>query len=886
MSQLFIRRSLVLILVLALSFTGFTPALAAPPTNDDFANAEEIASLPFVTTVDAGEATLEPGEPQTCLPTDRSVWYTFVPSETMVLIADARQGSGPKIGIFRATGSGIADLEHVQCVSPGGAITFLVEEGQTYYFQVGAVVDAPGTVEFSISEVIEIRGRILDAATGTPLSGNLPTLATATLIRVCGDGCLEYVRAVAAFEDGVFRLDFYFGEELPPGIYLIEAAASGYEARQFGPFEFTGANLDVGDLGLDALASIGSIQGRLLDPVTGKPVPLEFLPAVYLYRCSAVECFEFVSAHQPDSEGRFRFETDDFGNPIPVGMYQVVAAGDQYHEAHTEIFEVGEGEHYRVGAIRIRSFPVRISNVVPCPDLPASGGECEYSVRVWNGLGGRFEGTAWSLAYSVVPDSAADFTEFQTKVPVQLQLERGKSKVLRFRFQVPAADGAVGMGICTRMFVGRGGNAFFNTVGYRDLFCMLRNADGFASAPPRESIARIAQPAAAAVNALDVEPNNSCQTAQDLGAVPLPITMDGNLDSSLAPDIDFYRFTGTPGAPLVIDHEGEATGKGTLFDPLLGAFDSACNLIAANDDSTSLNSHLVVTIPDDGVVILAATAFPDHEFVGGGNGTYQLTLTTYTPLGSISGIVTDAESGAPLPGDIPPFANAFLQQCDDFGCFDISWQPTASDGSFRFERDFNGARLPAGDYVVVAGAEQYRFQYTERVTVAEGEALDVGVIGLTPFPIQFSNVQGCSIPPEGGVCNFSVRVTNRAPARISGRAWSVVSGFDLGSFVNFTSFQTDVAQDMRLNPGESRTLHFRFRVRGAVMDGALICPTGYFGQNPNAVFHPVGRSFLFCLVKGEDGLTLMSPQDAQAALHPIRLQQSSPDQLFSDRKKK
>jgi hypothetical protein len=478
-----------------------------------------------------------------------------------------------------------------------------------------------------------------------------------------------------------------------------------------------------------------------------------------------------------------------------------------------------------------------------------------------------------------------EFTEFQTKTPVEFQLERGKSKVFRFRFNVPAAESTALMGICTRVFVGRGANAVFNTVGNWELFCVVRQGEGFASVAPRTAIPPSSTTAEAAANATEVEPNDSCLTAQDIGAVTLPFSIDGELDSSLAPDIDFYRVTGTAGAPLVIDHEGAPTGKGTLEDPLLGVFDSACNLIAANDDSSTLNSQLTIAIPDDGVVILAATAFPDHQFVGGGTGSYQLTLTTYTPIDYIAGTITDAASGAPLPGDASPFAFVFLQQCGDFGCIDINWQPAASDGSFRFERDFNGTPLRGGDYVISAGAEQYQFQQTERHTVGEGEALDVGAVGLTPFPVQFSAAQGCTIPSAGGVCNFSVQVTNRTPGRISGKAWSIVNGWQLGSFIGFTTFQTDSPLNIRLDPGASQTLRFRFRVRGAVADGAMICSSGSVGQNPDAFFHPVGRGFLFCLVKGEGGLTLMSAEQAQAELLKARLQPAAPASIFGDKTK-
>ena len=44
----------------------------------------------------------------------------------------------------------------------------------------------------------------------------------------------------------------------------------------------------------------------------------------------------------------------------------------------------------------------------------------------------------------------------------------------------------------------------------------------------------------------DVEPNNSCPTAQNFGAATLPFTIEASL--ATLPEIDFFRVTGTPGA--------------------------------------------------------------------------------------------------------------------------------------------------------------------------------------------------------------------------------------------------------------------------------------------------------------------------------------------------
>src|SRR5689334_1499246 len=86
----------------------------------------------------------------------------------------------------------------------------------------------------------------------------------------------------------------------------------------------------------------------------------------------------------------------------------------------------------------------------------------------------------------------------------------------------------------------------------------------------------------------EVEPNNTCTIAQDVGAVSLPFSLNGSLDTPPAtPDVDFFRFTVTPSATVQVDLEGQATGKGTLPDPLVGVFSSSCASLAVDDNSGS-----------------------------------------------------------------------------------------------------------------------------------------------------------------------------------------------------------------------------------------------------------------------------------------------------------
>ena len=845
------------------------------PVNDNFADALEILSLPFSATTDVTAATLEPNELQACILKDRTIWYRFMPAETKKIRVNVMGGVTAGVNIYRALDSGISNIQFIGCAGSGSPTEFIAEAGQTYYLQAGTIFDDVGSLQFTLEELPSMAGRVTDAISGMPLAGNASPFVQVTLQRICGDGCLEFIGSQSPNSEGRFVFDNHFGSPLPAGTYHIEVSAQLYQTKQFGPFEFNGDSLDVGSLPIDPLPTIGVITGRLVDHATGEPVSPTFSPTVYLYRCRDGNCFDFVNWQIPDSQGRFSFENDFSGNPLRVGTYRVVASAIQYQEAQTEPFDVGEGLDRSLGDFRITSFPVRFSNIQTCADIPTSGGECAFSVRIWNGLADKLTGDTWSIVNGNLPDAFAGITDLQVKNPQQLNLDKGTSKVFYFRLDVSGNRSSDQSFLCTRVFVGQGNNSYFNTVGARDLFCFFRTPEGYALASRQEPNA-LPQAVVTEATGTEIEPNNTCQTAQDVGAVSLPYVLEGNLDSTTGPDIDFYRFSGAAGALITIDHEGQSTGKGTLVDPFLGFFDSNCNLITLNDDFNSLNSHLEVNIPADGVFILGATTCCDSDFVGGGNGSYQLTIATIPVIGSISGRITNAGSGAPLPGDMEPFAFVRLLQCDDFGCFDVNSQATDSEGRFRFESDTNGASLHPGNYLVVGSADQYQVRQTEQFTVGEAEDYDIGDIALLSFPVRFSDPQTCSIPTEGGMCEFSVKITNGLSTRISGRAWSMVSGSSIGTFADFTAFQIDPLRAVQLNPGRSTILRFRFRVRSTVADGANICALVYVGQNPNPFFNPLGLNLVFCMTKGSSGFTLMSPQQARVASQQMQIQEPAP----------
>src|SRR5215211_2764122 len=340
MSQSFLRSLFALILMLG-HLNLPEPSLWIPDSYPGVA----IFVLPFVLDLDISEATLQPDEPQHCSPTDRTVWYGFIPSGPITVTVDRRGSTNTNISIFRETGDSatFAGLEFMECTS-GEPVTLSLEPGERYLIQVGAIVGEAGTVHASLSDVIALSGRVVDAVTGAALPGYEWPFAWVTLHRVCGENCLEEVGSIPADREGWFRFEDYRMWGIEPGTYLFRVSAMSYAEGQFGPFAFSEGSLDVGDLALNPLPKLHSIRGRVIDKATGKPIPPIFSPVVTLYRCTEEDCLEFVNSQTPDRNGQFRLETDLDGFPLPAGTYQLVAVADQYEQLETQLVEATEGK--------------------------------------------------------------------------------------------------------------------------------------------------------------------------------------------------------------------------------------------------------------------------------------------------------------------------------------------------------------------------------------------------------------------------------------------------------------------------------------------------------------------------------------------------------------
>jgi hypothetical protein len=130
-------------------------ASAAPPANDDFADATVISALPFSDSGDLDGTTTEPGEPGGCFDqAPQTVWYAFTPAADIVVKADL-DGSdfGVVVSVYEALGGGFEGLHFLDCIGFAGSSVLTAQAGTTYYYQVKSTFVGTANLQFHVQQL-------------------------------------------------------------------------------------------------------------------------------------------------------------------------------------------------------------------------------------------------------------------------------------------------------------------------------------------------------------------------------------------------------------------------------------------------------------------------------------------------------------------------------------------------------------------------------------------------------------------------------------------------------------------------------------------------------------------------------------------------------------
>jgi hypothetical protein len=132
------------------------PAMAAPPANDDFADATTVTGVPYSDTVEVTGATLQTGEPvsscrETAAP-NGTVWYASTPTQTTTVKISRTAPFESILTVY--TGRSLSSLTERACVFSGTLSLRLIAK-KTYYLQLGTFFDQTGTLQLDITRTRE-----------------------------------------------------------------------------------------------------------------------------------------------------------------------------------------------------------------------------------------------------------------------------------------------------------------------------------------------------------------------------------------------------------------------------------------------------------------------------------------------------------------------------------------------------------------------------------------------------------------------------------------------------------------------------------------------------------------------------------------------------------
>lgn len=324
--------------------------------------------------------------------------------------------------------------------------------------------DPPGDVDFFRFESIP-GSRLRVQLSGSPSgSGALEDPYLGLFDSQCG-----LVAANDDYQSLESRLDFV----VPPDGTFILAATGCCDGSFEGYHGYQGAYV----LAIsEPPVPIDAITGHVVDGMTGEPLPGNVLPysTAELRSCDTFgNCYYYLNSQYSDEFGAFYFDTDWLGNPLDPGDYVVAVYAGDYQPAEIGPFHVAATERYDLGDVLLQPPPFAFANIVPCADIPASGGTCKYSVDLRNNTSQAVIGLGWSLVTAWGGTSQFGTSSFQADRVNHARVPALSSRTLKFSFDVPkgVADGTL---MCADGWFSDRETQFFGTLRQAALFCVFK----------------------------------------------------------------------------------------------------------------------------------------------------------------------------------------------------------------------------------------------------------------------------------------------------------------------------------------------------------------------------------------------------------------------------
>ena len=395
---------------------------------------------------------------------------------------------GPRMGTFTsdctqlAYGDSSSGALQINALVPDdGVLVVAVTVNYDYSFTNGG----RGAYRLTFQKTAVVRGvsgGVVDAKTGQPVANG----ATVSLFHCADATCAVSDTLASGYTDQSGAYSFSSGGNGGPffvGTYVVRIAADRYLTGETPAFVLAeNEDRHLATLLLHPIPNIRSVQGRVVDSVTGRPLPGQVSPRahVQLRRCDSgtSSCYYAVAEMDTDADGRFHFERDGSDQPLPAQSYVLYVKADQYEEYLSQPIALAADEDKDVLDLPVKSLPVRFAEVRPCGNLPSEGGDCRYSMRLWNGQAVPLMGAAWSVVTVGATFFGSTESVFQVGEMRPVTLSMGTGQVLNFEFSVPPAT-LNGTNICAVAYAGAGSDPAFGVLGKKDLFCITKGANGF-----------------------------------------------------------------------------------------------------------------------------------------------------------------------------------------------------------------------------------------------------------------------------------------------------------------------------------------------------------------------------------------------------------------------
>ena len=236
---------------------------AAPPTNDNRADAEVLPVFPATASGTTAEATVERLDPQVsdCGRIDETVWYRIesAPDGRIVVSVQAAAELAPVVRVYRRGGSAISELDCGTAAAGGRVVTsFETVRGAGYFILVGRR-PGEGDGAFQLQADLFLPPEN-DRSSGAAPLGSLPTSVESSTLGATGDasdrgscglaGGTVWYRLTGADRRVVLRLRA--AGELDAAVAVFERVRSQLERVTCAPTNRTG----------DAVVAFDAVRGR------------------------------------------------------------------------------------------------------------------------------------------------------------------------------------------------------------------------------------------------------------------------------------------------------------------------------------------------------------------------------------------------------------------------------------------------------------------------------------------------------------------------------------------------------------------------------------------------------------------------------------------------